>query len=119
MGECDVCGADDRPVERTTAETSAPLEVDMCPVCAHVQGFEQPEGRCLQCGDAVDPGHYVEVEFPLGKAELPARIAGHLCGECAGWIGHRLNYHGVENDAEAHAEYCRLLGIDVEDLAEA
>lgn len=120
MGQtCDICGGDDRPVERTTVATIAPLEADLCPVCAHVQDFEQPEDKCLQCGDDVDPGHYIEVEFPLGKTELPARISGHVCGECAGWVAYRVNYRGVENDEDAHAEYCRLIGIDAADLAES
>lgn len=119
MGQtCDICGGDDRPVERTTVATIAPLKADLCPVCAHVQDHQMPEDRCAQCGDEIGTGFHLEVEFQLGD-DLPANLAVDLCQDCAGWVAHRVNYRGVENDEDAHAEYCRLVGIDAADLAES
>ena len=52
---CDICDAE-KPaemVERTTVETIAPLEADLCRACQHVQNHDNGEGRCMQCGDDV------------------------------------------------------------------
>jgi hypothetical protein len=98
---CDICDAE-KPaemVERTTVETIAPLEADICRACQHVQNHDNGDGQCMQCGDDVSPGFYSEVEFPLGAAELPGMLAGQLCGDCAGWLATDINYNGIDADA--------------------
>lgn len=75
---CDVCDAE-KPAEmaeRTTVETIAALEADICRACQHVQDHEMGDGQCMQCGDDVSPGFYFEVKFPLGAAELPGMLGG-------------------------------------------
>lgn len=107
---CDVCGAEDRPAERTTVDTIAPLEADVCEVCQLVQDHSMADGRCAQCGDELDGvGFHLEIEFPLGAADLPANVVVDLCGDCAAWVGHHINYRGVQADEAAHARYLELI----------
>jgi hypothetical protein len=104
---CDVCGAE-KPadmVERTTVDTIGPMEADVCATCRQVQDHQLPDDVCMKCGDELEAGSYLEIEFPLGAAELPGHIAGYLCGDCAAWIAHRINYSGIDADDEAYEEY--------------
>ncbi|MWG36595.1 hypothetical protein [Halomarina oriensis] len=108
---CDVCDAE-KPagmVERTTVETIAPLEADICRACQHVQNHDNGDGQCMQCGDDVSPGFYFEVEFPLGAAELPGMLAGQLCGECAADMACDVNFSGVDADEDAHERLIEIL----------
>lgn len=57
----------------------------------------------------VGTGFAIEMESALGPAELPGRLSGSLCGDCAGWVACDINYRGVENDEGAHEEHVRLL----------
>lgn len=57
-----------------------------------VQTHDTDDGHCMQCGDAVSPGCYIEVEFPLGAAALPGRLAGQLCGDCAASVACNINH---------------------------
>lgn len=109
--ECDVCGGE-KPapmVERTTVKPIEPVEADICETCQLVQNHGFPDDACMQCGAALpDGGHYIEVEYPLGAADLPARLAGSLCGECAGWIGCDLQYEGLRADDDASEEFVAI-----------
>ena len=113
--ECDVCGVA-KPagmVERATVGPIAPLEADICTVCQFVQDHALPDGVCDECGDPVDPGFSIELEYPLGEAELPAFKAGVLCGDCASWIASDIAYRGVQADPEASERFGEL--VDAED----
>ncbi|WP_225336362.1 hypothetical protein [Halomicrobium urmianum] len=108
---CDICDAE-KPaemVERTTVETIAPLEADICRACQHVQNHEMGDGQCMQCGDDVSPGFYFEVEFPLGAAGLPGMLAGQLCGDCAGWVACDINYNGIDADEDASDQLTTII----------
>jgi hypothetical protein len=108
---CDICGGPNPPelLEQTTVRTIAPLQANLCPICRLIQDHSQPEDRCLECGDVVDTGCYIELEYPAGVEDLPARISGSLCGECAADHAFRINYRGVENDEEASERYTELV----------
>lgn len=108
---CDVCGGE-KPaahVDRTTVETIAPMEADVCRACQHVQDFELPEDVCMQCGDPIETGFYFEVEFPLGVAALPGFMSGTLCGDCASWMACDINYDAVQADDEAREQHLEIL----------
>jgi len=109
--QCDICGGElpAALVEETTAATIAPLEAAMCEVCQLVQDHTQPDGNCIECGDAVASGHYIEIEFPCGVADVPARVSGSLCGKCAADHAFRINYRSVENDEDAGEQYTDLV----------
>ncbi|ERH03260.1 MAG: hypothetical protein A07HR60_00958 [uncultured archaeon A07HR60] len=108
---CDVCDAE-KPAEmaeRTTVETIAALEADICRACQHVQDHEMGDGQCMQCGDDVSPGFYFEVKFPLGAAELPGMLGGQLCEDCAGWVACDINYNGIDADEDASDHLTTIL----------
>lgn len=110
--QCDVCGAD-KPaemVDRTAVPAIAPLEADVCRPCQLVQDHALPDGACMECGADLDgAGFEIELEHPLGPANLPALKVGTLCGECAGWIASDINYRGLRADDEAHAAFVDVL----------
>ncbi|PHQ45122.1 hypothetical protein DJ68_14570 [Halorubrum sp. C3] len=111
LQQCEVCGGE-KPAElidHTTVETIAPLEADICQSCQHVQNHELPEDGCMKCGRDLEDSFYMEVEFPLGPEDLPARLSGSLCGDCAGWVGTEINYEAIDADEEAFQELIRLL----------
>jgi len=117
---CDICDAE-KPaemVERTTVETIAPLEADICRACQHVQNHENGDGQCMQCGDDVSPGFYFEVEFPLGAAELPGMLAGQLCGDCAGWVACDINYNGIDADEDASERLTDIIDEETQRMNE-
>jgi len=100
---CDACGAE-KPaefVDHTTVPDIAPLEVDICRSCQFTQQHTPAPGTCAECGDAVDAGFSIELEYPLGPADLPARKVATLCGDCAAWIACDINHRGVQNDEPA------------------
>ncbi|WP_136690053.1 hypothetical protein [Halorhabdus amylolytica] len=109
--ECEVCGAEKLPemVDHTTVAPIAPLEADICRACQLVQDHDLPEGVCMQCGDPVETGFPIELEFPLGPADLPGRLTGILCGDCAGWIACDINYDAIDADEEAHEAFIEVL----------
>ena len=101
---CDICDGD-KPagmVERTTIEPIAPLEADICRPCQRVQTHDTDDGHCMQCGDTVSPRCYAEVEFPLGAAALPGRLAGQLCGDCAASVACGINDNSSTDDETRH-----------------
>lgn len=118
---CDVCGAEKHPslLDETSVATIAPMEATVCKACQHVQDHELPEDCCMQCGDSIGTGFYLEVEFPLGAAALPGFMSGTLCGECASWIACDINYDGVSADEDAHERHLELIERDRELPAEA
>jgi len=108
---CAICGAE-RPaelVEETTVATISPLEADICAICQLVQDHALADTVCMQCGADADPGFYIELEFPLGVTELPGKLTGGLCGDCAADIACRINYEGVDADPEAKEELTALI----------
>lgn len=108
---CDICDIE-KPasmVDRRTVDAIAPLKANVCDACYHVQTHSLGDGRCMQCGDAVGIGFEIELEFSLGAAELPGRIAGKLCGDCAGWVATDINYDGLDADDGARAQLVDLL----------
>lgn len=108
---CDICDVE-KPAEmvkRTTVETIAPLEADICQTCQHVQNHDIGEGRCMKCGDEVSPGFYFEVEFPFGAVQLPGVLAGQLCKDCAGWVASDINYNGIDADEDASERLTAIL----------
>ena len=108
---CAICGAE-RPaelVEETTVATIKPMKADICAACQLVQDHTLADAVCMQCGADADPGFYIELEFPLGVAELPGRLTGGLCGDCAAEIACRINYEGVDADPEAKEELTALI----------
>ena len=109
--ECDICGGElpADMITTTTVATIDPLEADICEVCRLAQDHSQPDGHCIECGDAVDTGCYIEIEYPCGVADIPGRVCGSLCGECAADHAFRINYRGVENDEEASEQYTELV----------
>jgi len=114
--ECDVCGADQPAsmVDRTTVSEIAPLQADICWSCQFVHEHTPRKGTCAQCGDALDEdypgnGFPIEIEFPLGAAELPAFKSAKLCGDCAAWIASDINHRGVHNDPVADDRHLRLI----------
>lgn len=116
---CAVCGAD-KPasmVTQTTVAPIAPLQADICAVCQFVQDHALPDGVCDQCGDAVDPGFSIELEYPLGEAGLPAFRAGTLCGDCAAWIASDIAYRSVDADPESKQTFRDLIDAENERLA--
>jgi hypothetical protein len=112
--ECDICGVAKDTIERTTVPPIAPLEADICAVCQFVQAHALPDDVCDECGDPVDPGFSIELEYPLGEADLPALTAGVLCGDCAGWIASDIAYRGVQADPEAKATFRELVDAETE-----
>ena len=101
---CDICDGN-KPaemIERTTVEPIAPLEADICRPCQRVQTHDADDGHCMQCGDAVSPGCYIEVEFPLGAAALPGRLAGQLCGDCAASVACGINDNRTASRSRQH-----------------
>lgn len=118
--QCQICGGE-KPVDmvdRTTVATIAPMEADICESCQLVQDHELPEDVCMKCGDDLDIGFSIEVEFPLGAADLPARIEGTLCGDCAGWVGCEINYEAVDADEDVFDELIATLDREQERLSE-
>lgn len=118
--ECDVCGGE-KPaemVERTTVETARAIEADVCLACQFVQNHELEDGRCMQCGDEIPSGFYLEVHFPLGPAELPGMIAGQLCGDCAGWVACDINYDAVDADEGASEKLVEILDEETRRMKE-
>ncbi|MBV0900173.1 hypothetical protein [Haloarcula salina] len=109
--ECDICGAA-KPagmVDRTTVDPIAPLEADICAVCQFVQNHALADGVCDECGDPAEPGFSIELEYPLGEANLPAFSAWELCGDCVSWIASDIAYRGVDADPEAKETYVDLI----------
>lgn len=109
--DCEICGGSlpATLVEETTVATIAPMQAALCEVCQLVQDHTQPDGHCLECGDDVSPGYYIELEFGCGVEQLPGAIRGSLCADCAAAHAFRINYRGVENDDRASTEYTRLV----------
>lgn len=108
---CDVCGGK-KPaemVDHVSVDTIAPFEADICEACQHVQNHRLDEGQCMQCGDEIGLGFHIEVEFPLGEANLPGMLAGELCGDCADWIACDINYESVDADEAASEELLNIL----------
>lgn len=111
LQKCDICGGD-KPadmVNRTTLPSIDPIEVDVCRVCEIVQKYEHPDDVCRKCGDDIGTGFSIEIEYPLGTGEFPARLSGSLCADCAGWIGHNITYHSIESDEEACDEWVDVI----------
>ena len=118
--ECDVCGAA-KPrefVEHTTVAPIDPAEADVCRACQLVQDHELPDDVCMQCGDPLDTGFAIDLEFPLGPANLPGHLSGTLCGDCAAWIACDINYDAIDADGEAHETFIELLDAETERVAE-
>ncbi|SFH05286.1 hypothetical protein SAMN04488063_0019 [Halopelagius inordinatus] len=108
---CRVCGAE-KPtavVRETTVDPIAPLRAEVCRTCEFVQNHSLPDDRCAQCGESVKVGFSLELEYPLGEAELPAFIAVTLCDDCASWVACDIAYGGVDADEEAHDQYIDLI----------
>lgn len=108
---CEVCGAE-KPadmVDRTTVATVGALELDVCETCQLVQNHELPEDVCMKCGDDVDGGFYMEVEYPIGPSGALGQRSGTLCGDCAGWIGCRIAYQSLDADDDAREAHVELL----------
>ncbi|MDS0220877.1 hypothetical protein NDI54_05850 [Haloarcula sp. S1AR25-5A] len=117
--ECDICGAA-KPagmVERTTVPPIAPLEADICAVCQFTQEHTQPDGVCMECGEPVDPGFSIELEYALGEADLPALKTGQLCGDCSSWVASDISHRGLMNDDEARETYRELVDAEHERMA--
>jgi formate dehydrogenase maturation protein FdhE len=117
---CHICGGE-KPagmVERTTVDTIAPLEADICHACQHVQNHDNGDGQCMQCSDAVSSGFHIEVKFPLGTAELPGRLAGQLCGDCAGRVAADLNCNGIDADDTAREQLAAIIDEETERMAD-
>lgn len=113
---CAVCGAE-KPadvVEQTTVAPIAPIEADICRACQHVQDHSLPRDACMKCGDALSPGFRIDIEYPLGSADLPGRLTGSLCGDCASWIACEIKYEAIDADEDAHSEYMELLDEEYE-----
>lgn len=109
--ECEICG-DEPPadlLEETTVATIAPMRATLCTVCQLVQDHTLPDDVCMECGDELDERFYIEIEYPCGVADLPARLAGNLCGDCAEVIGSQINYRGVQADDEAAQRFADLV----------
>jgi hypothetical protein len=118
--ECAICGGE-KPadlIDETTVEPIEPMTADICRSCQIVQDHEPPEGVCMQCGDDVDPGFHIEVEYPLGAAGFLALKTGSLCGDCAGWVACDINYQGIGADEDAHDELLAALEEETEQLRE-
>ena len=117
---CDICGAE-KPasmVTQTTVGPIAPLEASICAVCRFVQDHTLPDGVCDQCGDAVDSGFAIELEYPLGEAGLPAFKARALCGDCVAWITSDIAYRSVDADPESKQTFRDLVEVENERLAD-
>ena len=112
LQRCEVCGAE-KPadlVDHTTVETIAPMEADICESCQHVHNHRLDDDVCMKCGSKTDgAGFYLELEYPLGAEDLPAKRAGGLCGECADWVGTEIAYEAIDADEAALQELVRLL----------
>ncbi|MDS0284749.1 hypothetical protein [Haloarcula onubensis] len=117
---CDICGGPKPPemVDRTTVRTIDPMQADICAACQLVQDHSLPDDACMQCGETLDAGYYLELEFPLGAAGLPGRIAGSLCGDCAGWIACDINYEGLDADDETKTEFVDVVDEETDRLKE-
>ncbi|MDQ2072826.1 hypothetical protein RBH20_09795 [Haloarcula sp. H-GB4] len=112
--ECDICGAN-KPaemVDRTTVQPITPLKADICAVCQFIQNHALPDDVCDQCGAPVDTGFGIELEYPLGEADLPALKTGRLCGDCAAWIGSDIAYRGLKADPDAHEQWLDLIDAE-------
>jgi hypothetical protein len=106
---CDVCDAEHHPddVEFTTVATS-PIPGHVCRSCQWRENYN-PEERCRSCGQELDgDGQFVELEFPLGVSEFPARLSGQLCGDCAGHLALRARQAPREH-TEAKREFLDLM----------
>jgi hypothetical protein len=121
---CDICG-EDKPAEmvsRTTLPEIAPLRVDVCWVCEFAHQYTSPEGVCAECGERVDDevgvGYSIEIEYPLGEADLPAHKSAHLCGDCADWKAGDITHRGVSNDDVAGPRLGRLIDEEYARLCE-
>jgi len=110
--ECAICGEEKHAVEWTTVDPIAPLEADICAVCQFVQNHALPDDVCMECGDPVESGFYIELEYPLGEADLPARTAGTLCGDCSAWIASDIAYRGVQADPGAKERFHELIDAE-------
>lgn len=108
---CQICGGELPAdlVETTTVATIDPIEASICGVCQLVQDHSQPEGHCMECGDVLDFGYYIEIEYPCGVGDFFGKVAGSLCGDCAARHAFQINSRGVENDEEASEQYTALV----------
>jgi hypothetical protein len=112
LQECDICGGE-KPAEmvsRTTLPEIAPLQADVCWVCEFSHEHTPAEGVCHECGECLNGGGFsIEIEYPLGVADLPARKTATLCGDCAEWTASDITHRGVGNDDVAGPRLGRLI----------
>jgi len=116
LRDCGICGGEHPAdmLDRTTVPEIAPLQEDVCWTCQFVYEHTPREGTCAQCGDPLDEdypgtGFPIELEYPLGAADLPAYKSAKLCGDCAAWIASDINFRGVSNDPVASDRFSRLI----------
>ena len=55
---------------------------------------------CLTCGADLDVGLYLELEYPSEGDDVPGKIAGDLCDDCAAKIAAETRSHAVCDDLE-------------------